>query len=266
MNSQNTRSANIRTKGFITSYSSLVLDEADRMLDMGFEEQLREILEAPDFGMPSPKDSERQTCLYSATFPREVTLLARSFLRGSRCISLTLCDLCEESGTVVPDWGKTARRASPDDELKRLSRIIPREISQKFEAVPSSSHGGGLHDYLIQRITELIEDHNSADSASSVEESDAETSMNPTHEQCRILVFCNTKREVDHINNALCRKNLHSAAIHGDKAQVHRTKVLDQFRRGQINVLVASSVSDLIIAVYRHDSLLDSLPIFTVDL
>lgn len=62
-------------------------------------------------------------------------------------------------------------------------------------------------------------------------------------EEPRILVFCNTKRQVDQVNNALCRVNLRSAAIHGDKAQTHRTRVLDWFRRGRINILVASSVS-----------------------
>ena len=43
----------------------LVLDEADRMLDMGFEPQLRQIVERGDL----PKRSQRQTLLFSATFP-----------------------------------------------------------------------------------------------------------------------------------------------------------------------------------------------------
>ena len=61
----------------LASIRYLVLDEADRMLDMGFEPQIRRIVEQED--MPSTQG--RQTLMFSATFPRDIQMLARDFLK-----------------------------------------------------------------------------------------------------------------------------------------------------------------------------------------
>ena len=58
------------------TYSYLVLDEANRMLDMGFEPQIRRIVEQDNM----PQIPNRQTLMFSATFPKEIQVLARDFL------------------------------------------------------------------------------------------------------------------------------------------------------------------------------------------
>ncbi|KAG7192895.1 DEAD-box ATP-dependent RNA helicase [Scheffersomyces spartinae] len=66
-----------RGKVSLANIKYLVLDEADRMLDMGFEPQIRQIVEGCD--MPGVED--RQTLMFSATFPKDIQMLARDFLK-----------------------------------------------------------------------------------------------------------------------------------------------------------------------------------------
>ncbi|KAI9293939.1 DEAD-domain-containing protein [Neoconidiobolus thromboides FSU 785] len=66
-----------RNRISLSNVKYLVLDEADRMLDMGFEPQIRQIVQKED--MPGTED--RLTLMFSATFPRDIQLLARDFLK-----------------------------------------------------------------------------------------------------------------------------------------------------------------------------------------
>lgn len=66
-----------RGKVSLQNVKYLVLDEADRMLDMGFEPQIRHIVQGCDM----PDVQERQTLMFSATFPRNIQMLARDFLK-----------------------------------------------------------------------------------------------------------------------------------------------------------------------------------------
>ncbi|KAK1392531.1 RNA helicase [Heracleum sosnowskyi] len=87
----------------------LALDEADRMLDMGFERQIRQIVE--EMGMPPP--GARQTLLFSATFPTEIQRLASDFLKNYIFLSVgrvgSSTDLIDQRVELVQDMDKRSR-------------------------------------------------------------------------------------------------------------------------------------------------------------
>jgi ATP-dependent RNA helicase DDX3X len=84
-----------RARVSLANIKCLALDEADRMLDMGFEPQIRRIVEQEDM----PPTGQRQTLLFSATFPKEIQRLASDFL--SNHIFLTVGRVGSSTDLIV---------------------------------------------------------------------------------------------------------------------------------------------------------------------
>ncbi|WP_140485923.1 DEAD/DEAH box helicase [Flavobacterium sp. GSA192] len=171
------RLLDLHKQGFVNldHLHTLVLDEADQMLDMGFVNDVKKIVKL------TPKN--RQTLFFSATMPIAIRELAEMFLTDP------------ETVTVSP-VSSTAENVE--------QRIYFVEKGEKRNLLYS-----------------LLQNENLSD----------------------VLVFSRTKHGADNVVKALRKKNIAAEAIHGDKSQNARQRVLDAFKNKEVGVLVATDIA-----------------------
>ena len=153
----------------------LVLDEADRMLDMGFIHDIRRILAL----LPAT----RQNLLFSATFPDEIRKLAASFMKS-------------------PATVEVARRNTPAELVAQVQHPVS-------------------HDRKRELLAHLVK----------------------SNDWRQVLVFVKTKHGANRLAQQLERAGIEADAIHGNKAQNHRTRTLARFKDNALRVLVATDIA-----------------------
>lgn len=170
---------------------TIVLDEADEMLNMGFREDIETVL--------GYLPEERQTVLFSATMPGPILEITKKYQKDAVTIKVVKKEL------TVPSIEQYYYDVKRKDKVEVLSRIL---------------------DVYNPRLS---------------------------------LVFCNTKRMVDEVTSALQGRGYFAEGLHGDMKQVQRDRVMNSFRNGKIEILVATDVAargidvDDVEAVFNFD-------------
>lgn len=159
----------------LADFNNVVLDEADRMVDMGFIQDIKYFLA----NLPS----RRQSLFFSATIPPKVADILRSFVSNPITVSVKTSDsLANITQQIVKIEGKFTK-------LEKLNGLL----SQKeFE---------------------------------------------------KVLIFGRTKWGVQKLSNELVRRGFNAGALHGNKNQGQRQRILDDFKSNRISILLATDIA-----------------------
>ena len=155
---------------------TLVLDEADRMLSLGFADEISELLAL----MPS-KAGQKQTLLFSATFPDQVKSLTQKLLNDPVEIQLQSAD----ASTLV-------------------QRVFTVNKGEKTSVLA----------HLIKQ-----------------------------NEWQQALIFVNAKNSCEHLAYKLSKHEIKAEVFHGNKGQGARSRVLEGFKAGEVDVLIATDIA-----------------------
>jgi ATP-dependent RNA helicase RhlE len=160
----------------LSTCHSVVLDEADRMLDMGFRDDMLYIIGK------TPKEG-RQTLFFSATLSPDIKKLTEQYLVDPIFISVV-------SGETAKNIDQDViRYRGKDEQLEKLHEVLNQDASEK------------------------------------------------------VLIFREMKHSVDTLAKELGRMGFKVGGIHGDKRSRERIRILDDFKKDKINILIATDVA-----------------------
>ncbi len=166
-----------RGKLLLTAIEILVIDEADRMLDMGFIPDIERICKLVPF--------TRQTLFFSATMPPEITRLTETFLHNP--VRIEVARPASTAATIAQGLVASAPGPAKRETLRRLLRR-----SEGFK---------------------------------------------------NAIIFCNRKRDVALLHKSLQKHGFNAGALHGDMDQRARMASLEDFKTGEVALLVCSDVA-----------------------
>lgn len=170
---------------------TVVMDEADEMLNMGFLEDMEIIL--------SQLPQERQTIMFSATMPDAILKIARNFQKDPEIVKVVKKEL------TVPKVTQYYYEVKPKTKVEVMCRLL---------------------DMYAPKLS---------------------------------VAFCNTKKQVDVLVDELQGRGYFAEGLHGDLKQVQRDRVMNSFRNGRTEILVATDVAargidvDDVEAVFNYD-------------
>ncbi len=167
-----------RGRLLLTGVELLVIDEADRMLDMGFIPDIERICKLVPF--------TRQTLFFTATMPPEIRRITEQFLHNPVRVEV----------------------ARPATTVATTTQLLAKAGSDAFDKRET-----------LRRLIRSAEGLKNA------------------------IIFCNRKREVATLYRSLLRHGFSVQALHGDMDQPARMAALEQFRKGEVTLLVASDVA-----------------------
>jgi superfamily II DNA/RNA helicase len=166
----------LRSRSLNLSYfGSVVLDEADHMVDVGFIQNIRNII--------SQLSPNRQSLFFSATVDAKVAGILQSFVVNPVNVSVKMGDITAQVKQEI------VKVISPNTKIEELHKLL---IKQEFE---------------------------------------------------KVLIFGRTKHGVQKLSDELIKRGFKADAIHGNKNQSQRVRILDKFKRDFINILIATDVA-----------------------